>query len=205
MNKVADRPSPVEMNDVRAQLDDLETLNYERRPFIPHDALKHLLSESRVAALVGALSDKGEIEVWQQPEIIGLIVNNGLRVFATLLSFSQPGLILKFKETDHLAYSQLDSRLPLSENSLGLIFRDEKLGGKFFKHQWRFLAPFFRADQSYRELQDSVVLPFTKCERLAAGAFGEVHKMTVAASYQAFVPEGTGEVELSRSFLVLTY
>lgn len=130
-------------------------------------------------------------------------MDNGLRVFATLLSFSRPDLILKFKETDHFAHSQLDSRLPLSQDSLRLILRDENSSAKYYKHQWKFLAPFFRADQSHRDLQDNVVLPFTSCERLGEGGFGEVHKMTLNASYQGLMREGRSQVRPSQSFLVL--
>ena len=191
------------MGDIREELEELEIQNHEQKSFVPHDALKDFLSEGRIAALIRALSEKRQIEAWQQPEIIGIVVNNGLRVFATLLSFSRPELILKFKETDHFAHSQLDSKLPLSEDSLKFILRDEKLSAKFYKHQWKFLAPFFRADQSHRELQDSVVLPFISCEPLREGGFGEVHKIVMAASYQDLVPEGRSQVELSSSFLVL--
>ena len=190
---------------MRVELEDLEIQNYEQKSFIPLDALKGLLPESRVANLIHALSENREIEVWQQPELIRIVVDNGLRVFATLLSFSQPGLIQRFKETDHFSHSQLDSRLPLSKDSLGLILRDDKLSTRFYKHQWRFLAPFFRADQSHRELQDNVILPFTKCEKLGEGGFGEVHKMTMAASYQGLVPEGTGQVESSQSYFMSSH
>lgn len=194
------------MSDIREELADLEIQNYEQRCFVPHDSLKDLLSESRVAALIHTLSEKREIEFWQQREIIDIIIKNGLRLFATLLSFSRPGLILKFKETDHFAHSQLDSRLPLSEESLGVILRDNELSAKFYKNQWRFLAPFFRADQSYRQLDDSVILPFVKCETLADGGFGEVHKMTIAASYLGLVPKERSQVENPQRFypLVLT-
>ena len=185
-----------EKSDMREELEDLEIQNYELKPFIPLDTLKELLPKRRVATLVRALCENGELQVWQQPELIRIIVDNGLRVFATLLSFSRPGLIQNFKETDHFAHSQLDSKLPLSKDSLGLILGDEKLSTRFYKHQWRFLAPFFRADQSHRELPDHVILPFTRCEPLGEGSFGEVHKMTMAASYQGLVPEATGQVEL---------
>lgn len=190
---------------MRVELEDLEIQNHEQKPFIPPDALKDLLPESRVTTLICDLSKDGEIEVWQQPELVRIIVDNGLRVFATLLSFSQPALIQKFKETDHFAHSQLDSRLPLSKDSLELILQDEKLITRFYKHQWRFLAPFFRADQSHRVLQDNVILPFTKCVKLGEGGFGEVHKMTMPASYQGLVPEGTSQVESSQKYFVSTH
>ena len=185
---------------MREELEELEIQNYEQKFFVPLDALKLLLTKSRVTTLILALSENKQVEVWQQPELIRTILDNGLRVFATLLSFSRPDLIQKFLETDHFAHSQLDSRLPISKDSLLLILADEKLSTRFHKHQWRFLAPFFRADQSHRELQDNVILPFTKCERLGEGGFGEVHKMTMAPSYQGLVPERTSEVESSQSF-----
>ena len=73
---------------MRVELEDLEVQNYKQKPFIPLDALKDLLPESRVAIFIYALTKSGEIEVWQQPELIRIVVDNGLRVFATLLSFS---------------------------------------------------------------------------------------------------------------------
>ena len=196
-------PQRKETSDIRVELEDLEIQNYEHKSFTPLDALKQLLTESRVATLIHALSESGEIEVWQQSELTHIIMDNGLRVFATLLSFSRPDLILKFKETDHFAHSQLDSRLPLSQDSLRLILRDENSSAKYYKHQWKFLAPFFRADQSHRDLQDNVVLPFTSCERLGEGGFGEVHKMTLTASYQGLMREGRSQVRPSQPFLVL--
>ena len=198
-------PQIQEMSDMRAELEDLEIQNYEQKFFIPLNALEDLLPESKVAMLIHALYENGNIEVWQQPELIRIVTDNGLRVFATLLSFSQPELIQKFKETDHFAHSQLDSKLPLSKDSLGIILQNDKLSARFYKHQWRFLAPLFRANQSHRKLEDNVILPFTKCERLREGGFGEVHKMTMAAPYQGLVPEKRGEVELSESFFFFAY
>ena len=189
MSLISPQPS-----DIRVELEDLEIQNYEQKPFVSPDALRQLLTESRVSTLIHTLSENGDIEVWQQAELSRIIVDNGLRVFATLLSFSRPDLIVKFKETDHFAHSQLDSRLPLSQDSLSTILRDEKSSAKFYKHQWKFLAPLFRADQSHRELQDNVILPFTGCEPLGEGGFGEVHKMFLTASYQALLPEGRTEV-----------
>ena len=181
-------------SDIRVELEDLEIQNYEQKSFISLDALQQLLTESRVVSLISDLSENGDIEVWQQAELSRIIVNNGLRVFATLLSFSRSDLIVKFKETDHFAHSQLDSRLPLSQDSLKMIVHDEKSSAKFYKHQWKFLAPLFRADQSHRELQDNVILPFISCERLGEGGFGEVHKMSLIASYQDLMPEGRSQV-----------
>ena len=50
-------------SDMRIELEHLEIQNYEQRPFIPLDALKELLPESRVATVVHALSNNREVEV----------------------------------------------------------------------------------------------------------------------------------------------
>ena len=186
------------------ELEDHEISNYEQKPFVTPDSLKSILPEPRVALIVGAMADSQEIEIWQQPELIRMIADNGLRVFATLLLISRPGLIQNFKETDHFAHSQLDSRLPLSIDSLNQIFQDVKVSARFYKRQWRFLAPFFRADQSHRELQENVVLPFTKCVPLGEGGFGNIDMITMAASYQGLVSTRTGEVKLPASPFSLT-
>lgn len=102
------------MDDIREELDKLDIENYKQKPFITHDVLSGLLNESKVRLLVKNLSDQGQIQVYQQQEIITSILRNGLRLFATLLSLSRPELILKFIETDHFGLGQLDSRLPLS-------------------------------------------------------------------------------------------
>ena len=193
------------MDDIRGELEDLEIQNYELKSFIPLDALRQLLTENRIAILIQTLSENGDIEVWQQAELCRIIVNNGLRVFATLLCLSRPDLIVKFKETDHFAHSQLDSKLPLSQESLKMILRDERSGAKFYKHQWKFLVPMFRADQSHRELQDNVILPFTRCQRLGEGGFGEVHKMSLDATYQALVPEGGSQVIMFQFYFFLLH
>lgn len=109
------------MDDIREELEELDIQNYEQKPFIAHDALHGLLNESKITLLVKNLSDQGQIQVYQQQEIITSILRNGLRLFATLLSLSRPELIVKFIETDHFAHGQLHSRLPLSLEARRLI------------------------------------------------------------------------------------
>ena len=182
------------MDSIREELEELDIENYEQKTFITHDALKGLLSVNKITLLIKNLSDKGQIQVYQQEEIIVSILKNGLRLFAILLSMSRPELILKFIEMDHFAHGQLDSRLPLPLESTRLVLKDERLCTKFDKYQWRFLVPFFHADQSHRELHDNARLPFLKCEELGEGGLGRVDKMTLPASCQDLVPQVGGEV-----------
>ena len=185
------------MDSIRDELEELEIQNYEQKAFITHDALKSLLVESKVTTIITNMSDKGQTQVYQQQEIVKAILGNGLRLFATLISLSRPELILKFMEADHFTTGQLDSKFPFSKQAVGLILKDDRLSARFEKHQWRFFFPFFCADQSHRELEDSTRLPFVKCEYLGEGGFGEIYKMILPASCQDLVPGAEGEVNLT--------
>ena len=182
------------MDRIRDELEELEVQNYEQKAFVTQDTLKSLFDEKRVTAIITDLSDTGKIQIYQQEEIVKAILANGRRIFATLISLSRPELILKFIEADHFAGGQLDSKLPFSREAVGHILEDEKLSTRFEKHQWKFFLPFFRADQSHRELRASTRLPFVRCEQLGEGGFGEVYKMILPASCQALVPGAEGEV-----------
>ena len=184
------------MDRIRDELEELEVQNYEQKAFITQDALKGLFNENRINAIVANLSDTGKIQVYQQDEIVKAVLENGLRLFATLISLSRPELIVKFIEADHFAASQLDFKLPFSKQAVDLILKDDKLSTRFEKHQWRFFLPFFSADQSHRELGVSTRLPFVRCEHLGEGGFGEVYKMFLPASCQGLVPALEGEVLL---------
>lgn len=182
------------MDAILDELETLEVLNYEQQPFVPYEAVKSLLTVKKTEEIVFDLSCKGQFQVYQQQEIVRSICSNGLRLFATLLSFSRPELIVHFIEHDHYAHGQLDSRLPLSKLSLDPILKDDYLCSRFDKHQWKFLPPFLNADQSHRELEDGARLPYVKCKRLDDGAFGEVFQMSVLASCQNLIPQKDGEV-----------
>lgn len=176
------------------ELEALEIYNYERKTFVPYEALKSHLTLAKTETIVSELSRDGKIQVYQRQEILTSIHSNGLRLFATLLTFSRPELIVDFIKHDHFTRCQLDSRLPLQKSSLKPILKDDNLCNRFDKHQWKFIPPFFRIDQSHRELEDDARLPFEKCRRLGDGGFGEVYEMTLPASCQNLVPQKNSEV-----------
>ena len=53
------------MGDVRDELDELDVQNYEQKSFVPYNALKDLSKGRKITALIQALSDKGQVQVYQ--------------------------------------------------------------------------------------------------------------------------------------------
>ncbi len=184
------------METAREELEELDIRNYEQKSFVPHHELRCLLDERKVTELIQAVSEQGKIQVYQQHEVVSVILDSGLRLFATLLSLSRPEMMLKFVKTDHFTHPHLDSRLPMSKHDLNIILGDEKIGARFYRNQWRFLAPFFCADQSHRELEDETILPFIECHPVGEGGFGEISKLSLIGSHQGLVPESKSKVLL---------
>lgn len=182
------------MDAIRDKLDALEVENCEGRPIVPYHVLTDLFDRSTVTALVRNLTDQGRIQIYEQQGVVDSILNNGLRLFAVLLSLSRPELILKFMKTDHFAESQLDSKMPLSLQALAVSVEDDKLRMRIHKLQWKFWVPFLRVDQLHRELEHETRLPFVDCKELRGGAFGEIHRLALPARCQSLVPKEEGEV-----------
>ncbi|KAL8878926.1 MAG: hypothetical protein Q9198_003363 [Flavoplaca austrocitrina] len=186
------------MEGIQEELEDLQSINCDQKPFIIHDSLKSLLDKKRVEKILSELVAREKIQVYQQREIFKSILENGIRLFATLLSISRPERILDFIETDHFIHDQLDSRLPLSQEAVGHILKDPKLCARFYQHQWRFFPPVFSADRSHRGLQCETRLPFVSCEELGEGGFGKVAKVGLPPLCQTFLQQSDGEVYIVR-------
>lgn len=140
-----------------------------------------------------SLLEQNEIEIYLRTEALNAVLNNGIRLFATLASIRSIKLINRFLTTDSFSGSQFDSKLPLSKSDLLEILREPNSCNEFFKRQWRFLAPVFQEDQAYRELQEWTILPFLERKRIASGGFAVVYKVKVDASHHKFTGSN-GEV-----------
>ena len=182
------------MTRICDELEELEDLNYEQKPFVSYEILKDFLNREKIQGIISGLVEQQKLPVYQQQEVVTAIHRHGIRLFATLLTISRPELIVTFIEYDHFLDGQLDSRLPLSKLSLSPILEDGTLCSRFDKHQWKFLPPLLRADQSHRELAEKTTLPFKRPKSLGEGGFGEVHEMTLPAACQDLFPQKEGEV-----------
>jgi hypothetical protein len=167
------------MSDICGELDALDTVNFEKNRFIPLNKLRRLFTKDKILALL----KQNDVEIYLWTEATNAVMNNGLRLFATLASIRSIKLITRFLATDSFSGSQFDSKLPLSESDLSKILRDSNVCIQFFERQWRFLAPVFQEDQAYRELEDWTILPFLGRKRIASGGFAVVYKVTVDASH----------------------
>jgi len=167
------------MTDICAELDALEIENFEHKFFIPLSKLEKLLTRERIIDLL----QQHDVEFYVRDEVTNAVLKNGRRLFAILASIRDIKSITRFLEADYFSGGQFDSKLPLSESSLLTILRDRDKCVQFSRKQWRFLAPIFREDQSYRELDDRTILPFLSSTPIKDGGFANVFKVRVDASH----------------------
>jgi hypothetical protein len=167
------------MADICNELDGLEIENFEHKYFIPLGKLKRLFTRERI----GDLLQQHDIKFYDRTEITNAVLNNGLRLFATLASIRGISFITQFLKADHFSGGQFDSKLPLRESSLKAILPNSETCTQFFKKQWRFLAPVLREDQSHRELDDRTIMPFLSSTPIGYGGFAKVFKVRVDASH----------------------
>ena len=174
------------------QLDALDIENFEQRCFIPFKKVQQLFTHEKVRALL----ETSDVKYYDRDEIIKAILRRGLKVFAILTSIQEISSISRFVERDNLGGNTLDARLPLDEAALAPILLHENARRMFFRKQWRFLAPSFQADQSYRVLSEQTILPFVWSERfLTNGAYGDIHRVTVEAFHHN-IQSGQAQVSM---------
>ncbi|KAL8856041.1 MAG: hypothetical protein Q9178_007350 [Gyalolechia marmorata] len=167
------------MADITVRLGALERENFEYKVFVPFNELKKLFTRDRVYELLR----QHDIEFHLVDEIVGRVLNGGLKTFAILGAIQAIGSITRFIKKDQLSGDYLDARLPLKDTDIPLYFSDLDKGKLFLRRQWSFLAPVFSDNLSCRELDDRIILPFLHRAFIAQGGFAKVYKMTVDASH----------------------
>jgi len=177
------------MTDICTELKALRIENFENKFFIPLSKLEQLFTRERIIDL---LQEHG-VAFYVQTEVTNAVLKNGLRLFAILASIRDINSITRFLQADYFSGGQFDSKLPLSESSLLKILQDPDKCLKFFRRQWRFLAPVLREDQFYRELDDRTILPFLSSTLIRSGGFANVFKVRVDASHHQ-IPGTQAEV-----------
>lgn len=173
------------------ELDALNIENFEHHYFIPFEKVQQLFTLDKVRSLL----ETSDVRFYDRDDVTKAILHRGRKVFAVLVSINEIGAITRFVERDNLGGNPLDARLPLDEAALAPIFPQENARRSFFRHQWRFLAPFFRPDQSHRALSEHIILPFISWKPFEEGAYGEVYRVTVEASHHSIQP-GRAQVSI---------
>jgi hypothetical protein len=150
--------------------------------FISFTSLKETLQREVIASEVVRICQQGH----QLPQIIDIILKNGLRVFAILVLLRQEELILNFIESSD---EHIDAKLPFEKSSLTRIA--PTISHRFATEvQWELIPHIFRVGGYYRKLDDTIVLPFVDERKLDEGTGGVIHECTIAAGQHNFAASG---------------
>ena len=183
------------MSDISLELERLAIDNFEHKLFVPYPKVEALLDRETITNLLA----EHDVPVYAKAEITNLILAGGRRLFAILIKIRDVGCISHFVKADQFLSSQLDSRLPLTEDSISRIVPNEFTCKQFFRYQWTFLSPVLRIGPMSRELHDRTVLPFLSSCPIQQGGFADVTKVEVDISHHK-IPSTTPKV---RHFLLV--
>ena len=171
--------SDLRMADVADLLHNFKLENCDYKLFVPFPKLQVLFTREKLLELV----QQCDLKFYIVEEIINRVLEGGLRTFATLAAIRNIESMEKFIKTDHYSGSPLDAKLPLDQADLPKYFSNQNKGEQFYHEQWTYLAPVFSENQSHRELDNRVVLPFLDKTRVGKGGFAKVYKVKVDASH----------------------
>jgi hypothetical protein len=122
----------------------------------------------------------------QPDERIGLaekIYYEGKKTFAILVLMAEEDYIVRFRN-----YNTLDDRLPMNKHDAQRIAGE--LGVSFVnEYQWKVLSLAFPSKmwEHHWEIDEEKILPFIgEPEQVAIGGFGEITKVKILSSQQAF-------------------
>jgi len=180
--------------EICKELAALEIENYDAQCFIPFENLQQLFTRDRVRALL----ETSNVRFYDRDEFVRVILHEGRKVFAILPSIDEIGAIGRFVETGQLGTDSLDARLPLDEAALKCLFPHNDVWLRFFRTQWRFLAPVFQGDRSYRVLDKRAIIPFVDRKPVPGGGHGDVYRVTIQALHHTIRPSH-GQVSILAS------
>ncbi len=167
------------MADIASDLGTLEHENFEHKPFVPFNKLEALFTHDKVLELL----EQHDLEFHLIDETVKRVLNGGLKTFATLAAVQDIRSITRFIKEDQFSEVSLDARLPLKETDISRYFSNPEKGKLFLRRQWSFLAPIFFENQSRRELNDRIILPFLKKILIDKGGFAKVYRVTIHRSH----------------------
>ncbi|KAI1631179.1 kinase-like protein [Biscogniauxia mediterranea] len=184
------------IQSLRRQLQNSMVESESRRNFIPDISIVSILTLRTIKEIIPNLNCKPD-------ELIGLaerIHHDGRKTFAILVLMGEEDYIVKFRD-----HNLLDDRLPLSKESAQAVAGD--VGTNFTKRQWELLPVTFQARmwENHQEFGMEKILPFIDDpEPVGEGGFGEVVRIKILPSQQAFYPQDSDEVQVIRKRLKST-
>ncbi|KAI0541834.1 HET-domain-containing protein [Xylaria digitata] len=162
---------------VKSYCPNKSTIHYER--FFPNDALCRLVTEDTIIT-------EDEFVAWilkEAPKLFLICVRLKLkprRVYESLTQFKK----LKFTD-QNLPIQDLESEDCQFREYFIPYCRTSSFFSDFFDEQWKFLCPFFKDTPGDYSLHERHILPFIeKDSQGKAGAFGQVHKVTIHEAHR---------------------
>ncbi|XXH02715.1 hypothetical protein Hte_009100 [Hypoxylon texense] len=178
---------------LRRQLKSSRVLSESGEYFLPDVSITSILTLTEVEEAI--------LEIHCEPEDrVGLAYwtfYEGKKVFAILILMSEEDHIVKFRN-----HGFLDTSLPLTDQDAEMIAGD--VGISFADEQWEVLSETFRPKmwENHQEFGLKRILPFVdRPEQVGEGGYGEVAKVKILASQQAFQPQTSYHVHVIRKRL----
>jgi hypothetical protein len=174
----------VNIRSLRRQLQNCRVRSESGQYFIPDMSIISLITSSAVQYAVSELQCNAD-------ERIGLadrIYEEGKKVFAILILMGEEDSVIKFRN-----HRFLDDKLPLSEEDAQAV--SASFGAAFADYQWELLPETFtpRMWENHQEFGLKKILPFIeRPQYVGEGGFGEVVKIKILPSLQAFYPQMVG-------------
>ncbi|KAH7198914.1 kinase-like domain-containing protein [Fusarium flagelliforme] len=173
------------------------------RAMIASDSGLHFIPTASLEPIFNMRSiEDALLELDCQPDDrIGLtdeIYDKGKLTFAILILMREEERIILFRQ-----HGCLDSRLPLSKVDVERIDADIALSFAD-QYQWRVLPRYLPQNmwEHHQVYRDQEIMPFVgDPEYVTEGGFGEIHKIKVITSQQAFFPSNGFHVEVIRKKL----
>lgn len=156
--------------------------NADKRHFVPHDKLLHLMTKDNVRQ---ALEDSA-MKRYNIDETTETIVTRAYKMFGILVLIGQPESILMFIKDDGHRQLCIDDKLPFGLDILQEIYLDNIVARQFNEKQKEFTVPIFDRSALPRNLKGDISLPFLEDHGIGKGGFGTVHKIKISPSHQLY-------------------
>lgn len=151
-----------------------------RLSFVPEGTLEKIVTTEAIQAELR----RSRAPLQEEPEIIKLIKQGGIKTFAILVCIYRTDRITNFIENEQLQKVGIDSKLPyISRTELERLGLPEVDATDFFEKQWEFTAPVFRRCAGHRWLYKKIIFPFLESDDLSEGGFGTVYKVKLHESH----------------------
>ncbi len=162
------------MAHLREAIISLRMKNFESRNFVVYELLCDLMDHDFVKLAI----ESCKIPVYRRHEVVQIVLYGARKTLAILILLNEQSSIISFIERDQFQASKLDSKLPLTLQTLEEQLPSSSIASEFYDLQWEFTYPGFSHTVLHRSLDPNTVLPFIgDPKQLGEGGFGTVSEV----------------------------